>query len=367
MKITSADLYKIDLPLRFSFATSGGRLASKDFILLSLTNEDGETGYGECSAFASPFYTEEFRDSAFLLLKDFLLPAILNQEIATPDQLQDLFSGIRRNNMAKAAIDTAVWDLFAKKNHQSLATAIGGNKKQVLAGVSIGIQSSPDQLVAKVRRYVRAGYRRVKVKIKPNADYEYLKAVRDQFPDLMLMADANSAYRLSDLAKLKRLDELHLLMIEQPLEADDLLHHAALQRELTTPICLDESINSLADAKAFLQLGSGKILNIKVGRVGGLTVARQIQALAVKNKIDCWCGGMLGSGVARAADIAAATLPGYTLPNDISASSRYFGQDIITPEIDLHDGKIAVPTKSGIGFDLDWAVIHRHTVEQLSL
>lgn len=367
MKITSANLYMIDLPLRFPFSASAGRLTSKDFILLSLTNEDGETGYGECSAFTTPFYTEEFRGSALLLLKDCLLPAILNQEITTPDQLQDLFSGIKRNNMAKAAVDTALWDLFAKQKHQSLAAAIGGNKKQVLAGVSIGIQNSPDQLVSKVRRYVRAGYQRVKVKIKPNADYEYLKAVRDRFPGLMLMADANSAYRLSDLDKLKRLDELKLIMIEQPLEADDLLHHASLQRELTTPLCLDESINSLADAKALLQLGSGKIINIKVGRVSGLTVARQIQAFAAKNGIECWCGGMLGSGVARAADIAAAALPGYTLPNDISASSRYFFQDIITPEIVLHDGKINVPTKPGIGFGLNWDVIHRYTVKKVSL
>ncbi|MBB1078404.1 o-succinylbenzoate synthase [Limosilactobacillus sp. STM2_1] len=367
MKIVSIRLYKISLPLRFFFTTSTGQLTTKDFILLSLTDEDGHTGYGECSAFPTPFYTEEFRDSAFLLLKDQLLPALLNQSIKSPQQLQDLFRPIRRNNMAKAAVDTAIWDLFAKQNHQSLAKAIGGNKSLVTAGISIGIQPSPNKLVEKVRNYLQAGYQRIKVKIKPGADYQYLKAVRNEFPDIMLMADANSAYRLADTDKLKQLDELHLLMIEQPLEADDLLHHAQLQQQLATPLCLDESINSLADAQAMYQLGSGKIINIKVSKVGGLTTANKIQEFAQTHQLNCWCGGMLGSGVARAADIAVATLPGFTLPNDISASQRYFNHDIIKPEIDLTNGKIKVPTAPGIGYDLNWDIIRRYTTEKVTL
>lgn len=366
MRITTAHLYKINLPLQTPFITSFGQMITKDFTLLVLNDEDGYSGYGECSAFSFPFYTEEFRDSAYLLLKNTLIPMILNQELTSPAELKDLFTSIRRNNMAKAAIDTAMWDLYAKRNHQSLAKSIGGNKKEILAGISIGIQPSPELLVTKVRQAVKAGYQRVKVKIKPGADYQYLKSVRNKFPHLMLMADANSAYRLRDIDCLKRLDELNLLMIEQPLEADDLLHHAQLQQQLITPICLDESINSLADAQAMEQLGSGRIINIKISKVGGLTIAKKIQSFAQAHQIACWCGGMLGSGVARAVDIAAATLPGYTLPNDISASQRYFAHDIINPEIKLNDGKINVPTIPGIGYELNWSTIHRYSIEETS-
>lgn len=364
MKITAAHLYKINLPLQSPFRTSFGQMTTKAFTLLVLYDEDGNSGYGECSAFSQPFYTEEFRDSAYLLLKNTLIPMILNQELSSPAQLSSLFATIKRNNMAKAAIDTALWDLYAKRNHQSLARAIGGQKTEVAAGISIGIQPSPELLVANVRQAVKAGYQRVKVKIKPGADYQYLKAVRNEFPHLMLMADANSAYRLKDVDRLKRLDELNLLMIEQPLEAEDLLHHAQLQQQLVTPLCLDESINSLADAQAMEQLGSGRIINIKISKVGGLTAAKMIQAFAKAHQIGCWCGGMLGSGVARAADIAAATLPGYIFPNDISASQRYFAHDIITPEITLNNGKINVPTSSGIGYELAWNIIHHYSIEE---
>lgn len=367
MRVTSASLYKINLPLQSIFRTSFGQTKTKDFILVALQDEDGFTGYGECSAFSIPFYTEEFRDSAYLLLQDVLIPTLLNQEITTPAQLTTAFHTIKRNNMAKAAIDTAMWDLYAKRKHQSLAKVIGGNKKEVLAGISIGIQPSPAILVQKVQQAVKAGYQRVKVKIKPEADYQYLKAVRNAFPQLMLMADANSAYQLKDADRLKKLDELGLLMIEQPLESDDLLHHARLQQQLTTPICLDESINSLADAQAMYQLGSGRIINIKISKVGGLTIAKEIQAFAQSHHIDCWCGGMLGSGVARAADIAAASLPGYTLPNDISASQRYFAHDIIKPLISLNNGRLKVPVSPGLGFNLDWDTIHRYTIEENKL
>ncbi|WP_225361345.1 o-succinylbenzoate synthase [Limosilactobacillus reuteri] len=271
MKISTADMYKISLPHRSPFKTSFGQMTSKDFILLVLHDQDGNCGYGECSAFTTPFYTEEFRDSAYLLLKDMLLPALLNQELTAPDQLAGLFAKIRGNHMAKAAIDSAFWDLFTKRQHQSLAEAIGGIKKQVTAGVSIGIQPSPSALVATVSAYVEAGYQRVKVKIKPGADYAYPKAVCDQFLRLELMADANSAYTLSDVATLQRLDALKLLMIEQPLAADDLVQHAKLQQELKTPLCLDESITGLAAAQTMIQLGSGQVINIKVSRVGDQT------------------------------------------------------------------------------------------------
>lgn len=364
MKIVKASLFKINLPLLSPVVTSYGQLKTKDFILVELTNDSGLKGYGECSAFSIPFYTEEFRDGAYELLKNQLIPDILHQEINSPEEVQKIYSGIKRNNMAKSAVDNAVWDLFAQENKMNLAAFIGGKKKQVESGISIGIQPKPADLVNLVKKSLELGYRRIKVKIKPDKDYQYLEAVRKNFPDIMLMADANCAYTLKDIDFFKQLDKFNLLMIEQPLEAGDLLHHAKLQSEIETPICLDESINSLDDAKAMLQLGSGKIINIKVSKVGGITNAKSIQNFALKNKIACWCGGMYSSGVARAVDIAVATLPGYTLPNDISSSDHYFKNDIISPEVKLKKGKIDVSNKPGLGYDLNWKVINEFTVEK---
>ena len=319
MKITSATLRQVDIPLRHAFETSFTRMTAKKTMILELTDDAGTKGYGEVSAFDIPFYNEEFRAGAWELLINIMLPMILNVDMAHPDEMYSLVAGIRRNNMSKSAINCALWDIFAKEANISLATALGGNKKKVETGVSIGIQATPQALVQVVNGYIEQGYRRIKCKIKPGKDYDYLAAVRKAFPNVMLMGDANSAYRRADFASLKRLDDLNLIMIEQPLEPGDLLDHADLQQLITTPICLDESITSLDDTRKMIRLGSGKIINIKVARVGGLTVAKQIQALAAKNDIQCWCGGMLDSGVARAENVAIATLPGYTLPNDIAA------------------------------------------------
>ncbi|MBU7463843.1 o-succinylbenzoate synthase [Lactiplantibacillus pentosus] len=362
MKITKATIRWVDIPLRHPFTTSFTTMAAKQCLILSLTTDTGLTGYGECSAFAQPFYNEEFRDGAAALLQKQLLPRLMAQLIRHPDDIYPLFAGFRRNNMAKAAINCALWDIYAQERQQPLATALGGDKQQVETGVSIGIQASPQALVTAVAGYLADGYRRIKMKIKPGKDYAYLKAVRDQFPTAMLMADANSAYRIEDLPQLQRLDDLNLIMIEQPLEPGDLIHHAQLQAALKTPVCLDESITSVEDTQKMIQLGSGRIINIKVARVGGLTIAKQIQQIAQDAGIACWCGGMLDSGIARAANVAIATLSGYTLPNDIAASERYYDADIIKPTISLIGTNVPVSKQIGLGYAVDQANLQRFTV-----
>lgn len=363
MKIVSASIRKVDIPFRNPFETSFTSMDAKKTIILELHDQDGTVGYGESSAFEQPFYNEEFRDGSWDLITKQLLPRILNKELRHPDNMYALMTDIRRNNMSKSAINCALWDIYAKQHHQTLTEALGGTRTKVETGVSIGVQASPEKLVQAVEGYIDDGYRRIKMKIKPGKDYEYIAAVRSKYPDAMLMADANSAYRLTDVEMLKKLDQLNLIMIEQPLEPGDLVDHATLQSQLKTSICLDESITSLDDARKMVQLGSGRIINIKVARVGGLTVAKQIQAYGQKQGLECWCGGMLDSGVARAGNIAIATLPGYTLPNDIAASERYYDEDIIKPMISLDGTFVDVPKNYGIGYDVDRDNLDKFTVK----
>lgn len=367
MQIVQATLYRLSLPLKHPFTTSFGQMGAKQCLILELVDELGHHGFGEGAAFEVPFYTPEFLDGDWALLERQLLPRLLKTPLAHPDDGDALFSYVRHNEMARAAINCALWDLFAQRTGQSLARAIGGTKTQVEAGVSIGIQPSPAELVTKVGDYLAAGYRRIKVKIKLGQDYDYLRAVREAYPNAMLMADANSAYRLSDLPLLKRLDDLDLTMIEQPLGADDLVEHAALQAKLATALCLDESINSLADAATMAKLGSGRIINVKVARVGGLSAAKRIQDFARQHGLECWCGGMLATGIGRAFDLAVATLPGFTLPNDISAAARYFDQDITTPPVTLNGAMIDVPTQVGLGFEVDQAALAKFTTQTVQV
>lgn len=367
MLITNAVIRKVDIPLRTPFQTSFATMKAKKCIILQLIDQDGTSGFGESSTFDIPFYNEEFRDGSWNLIEQQLLPRIMNKRIDHPDDIYSLFADVRRNNMSKSAINCALWDIFAKQRHITLAAALGGNRHHVETGVSIGVQKSPQQLVEVVREYIQQGYRRIKMKIKPGKDYHYLSAVRQEFPNAMLMADANSAYRLTDADLLKRLDNLNLIMIEQPLEPGDLIDHATLQSQLKTSICLDESITSLDDTRKMIQLKSGRIINIKVARVGGLTIAKQIQNLAADHQIQCWCGGMLDSGVARAENIAIATLPGYTLPNDIAASTRYYDADIITPNINLDGTNVNVPNQSGMGVNIDWENLEKFTIAKQTI
>ncbi len=325
-------------------------MQDKHFLLLEVHDEAGNTGWGESVAFEAPWYTEETVETSLHMLRDFLIPLLLGKEISHPDQVGSLFTPIRGNNMAKASIECAVWDLYAKRKGIPLADALGGQYERIEVGISIGIQKNLDDLIESVQRFLEEGYKRIKVKIKPGADIDVLRGLRSAFPDVPLMADANSAYSLHDIELLKQLDEFGLLMIEQPLAHDDIVDHAVLQKQLKTPICLDESIHSLEDVRKAVELGSTKVINVKIGRVGGLSEAKRIHDYCMEKGIPVWCGGMLEAGIGRAHNIALTSLPNFILPGDTAGSSRYWEKDIIEPEVVVEDGYITVPTAPGIGF-----------------
>lgn len=311
MKIDKVVMRQIQMPLKKAFETSFDSMKFKNCLIVEIHDDDGNIGYGECSTFERPYYNEEFIGGAWSLLENFLIPQTLSATIEHPDETTELFSGYRRNEMAKSSINCALWDLYAKENKVPLAKALGGTRDKVETGVSIGIQKDIQSLLDSVKGYIEDGYRRVKIKIKPGKDVEYMTAVREKFGNIMLMVDANSAYSLDDVDTFKKLDKLGLIMIEQPLANDDIVDHAELQSQIKTKICLDESIVTLEDARKAIKLKSCGIINIKVARVGGLTEAKKIQKLGYDNGIDVWCGGMLDSGIARAHNIAIATLQGY--------------------------------------------------------
>ncbi|WP_217589507.1 o-succinylbenzoate synthase [Lentibacillus saliphilus] len=361
--IAHIQLRRMSMRLKHPFATSFGTIQDKDFFIIEAIDSAGRTGYGESVAFSSPWYTEETVETNLHMMQDFLIPLLKTNTLEHPDDISRLFAPIRRNNMAKAALEGAVWDLYAKQKGISLAAALGGTRSHVAVGVSIGIQPSTNALLAKIDQYVQAGYKRIKLKIKPGQDIEILTTVRNAFPNIMLMADANSAYTLEDTHHLQQLDELDLLMIEQPLAHDDIIDHATLQTAITTPICLDESIQSLTDVEKAHQLGSCRIINVKSGRVGGLSESKRIHDYCQKHHIPVWCGGMLESGIGRAHNIALASLPQFTLPGDISGSARYWEKDIINPEIVVQDGYVTVPDGPGIGVSIDETALNTYTTE----
>ncbi|UAC49595.1 o-succinylbenzoate synthase [Bacillus aquiflavi] len=362
MKLTEITLRQMKMKMKFPFETSFTTMQDKDFILVEVVDEDGKRGWGESVAFTAPLYNEETMKTNWHMLEDFLIPLILDKNIHHPDEVNQLFSPIRKNNMAKAAIEGAVWDLYAKKQQMTLSKALGGEKKKIEVGISIGIKNTIDELLQVIDQYVMDGYKRIKVKIKPGWDVDVIRAIRKKFPSILLMADANSAYQLEDIELLKQLDEFDLMMIEQPLASDDIVDHAVVQKQLKTPICLDDSIHSLEDARKAISLGSCKIINIKIGRVGGLTEAKKIHDLCLTKGIPVWCGGMLEAGVGRAHNIALTTLSNFTMPGDTAASNRYWEQDIIEPEVTVHDGMITVPDKPGIGYDINMKAVDMFTV-----
>lgn len=362
MQIKEIVLRHLKMNMKFDFTTSFGTIRDKEFILVEAKDENGMSGWGESVAFIAPWYNEETLKTNWHMLEDFLIPSILHKDIEHPDIVNEKFLGIRKNNMAKAAIEGAVWDLYAKRLGQPLATVLGGQKKEIEVGISIGIQKNTADLIALIEKAINEGYKRIKIKIKPGKDIDIVKEVRNHFPTLPLMADANSAYRLDDMERLKALDEFNLMMIEQPLASDDIIDHAILQKQIKTPICLDESILSYEDARKAIQLGSCKIINIKIGRVGGLTEAKHIHDLCLEKGIDVWCGGMLEAGVGRAHNVALTTLSNFSLPGDTAASSRYWEKDIITPEVTVHNGMITVPDRPGIGYDIDLKAVNEFTV-----
>jgi len=363
--IESIELREIRLPLINFFETSFGRTTERRIPLVKVIDSDGVDGWGECTAGEGPFYSEEWTESAWSTLKDFLAPMIVGKSFESPEQIWDFLKPVRGNRMAKAALETACWDLDAKRANRPLWKHIGGVKSEISCGVSIGIQDTPEVLMEKIEKELAAGYQRIKMKIKPGWDLKIVEHVRKSFPDMLLMADANSAYTLSDAPLFRELDRFKLMMIEQPLAYDDIFDHAVLQQQIETPICLDESIRSSADARNAIKLDACRIINLKLGRVGGHAQAKTVEHVCREKQIPVWCGGMLESGVGRAHNIAMATLPGFTLPGDISASARYWQQDIISPPVTVNArGTIVVSDKPGIGYEVDAARIDRLSVRR---
>ena len=363
MKIERAVLREFPMRMKEFFEISSGGMQDRRMVLLTLYSE-GLEGWSECVASQDPSYAYETTDTAWHILTDFILPGIVGREVDGPEDILAPVSWIRGHGMAKACVEMAGWDLAARADGVSLSKKLGGVRDVVPVGVSVGLKPTDAELHEQVQGYIDQGYARVKIKIKPGRDIEMLAGLRERFPDTLFMADANSAYTLADAPRLAELDALDLKMIEQPLGYDDLLDHSRLQEQIATPVCLDESIKSEGDLALALKLGSGRIVNIKPGRVGGLGVSSRIHDTMVAAGLPVWCGGMLESGVGRAHNLALASLPGFTLPGDISASQRYWDQDIVTPEFVVSDGVMQVPTGVGLGIELDLDRIQGLTVRE---
>lgn len=367
MKIDRVCLYHIRMPLRTAFETSFGRIDTRDCILIEAFC-DGLVGYGECVADRDPGYSYETTQTAWHVLRDFLIPAILHQDIDSPADLQSRMNFVRGHLMAKAGLELSLWDLLGKSRTQSIRQMIGGTRERVDVGVSVGIQASPGELVKVVEGYLDDGYRRIKIKIKPGRDLMETQAVRRAYPNLKLQVDANSAYSLETATALITLDDLNLLLIEQPLDEDDLWDHSKLQAQLKTPICLDESILSARHAQQALEMKACRVINIKAGRVGGLRNGIAIHNLCYDQNIPVWCGGMLETGVGRAANLALASLPGFVLPGDISATDRYYLEDITNERFYLNsDSTIDVPDQPGLGITINQKILNKVTLSLLSL
>jgi len=367
MIISRVSLYHLRMPLVSPFETSFGRSEARDCVLVE-ANAAGLIGFGECPADRDPGYSYETCDTAWHILQDFLIPAVLNQSLESASDVQERMSMVRGHPMAKAGLEMAFWDLLGKSQGRSLGDMLGSLRQRVEVGVSVGIQPSPQALVEVVEGYVSQGYRRIKIKIKPGRDVQEAAAVRSRFAEMRLQVDANSAYSLESASALKALDDLSLLLIEQPLAEDDLWDHSRLQAQFATPICLDESILSERHARQALEMGACRVINIKMGRVGGLSQAIAIHNLCYARNVPVWCGGMLETGVGRAANLALAGLPGFTLPGDISATERYYKEDITQEQFTLNpDSTITVPGGPGLGVTVDREKLARYTLKNLTV
>jgi|SRR5690242_282019 len=350
MRLQKVTLREIRMKLVTPFETSMERTETRRIVLVE-ADVDGISGWGECVAGETPAYSPETTETAWHILRDFLWPLLRGRQFAEASEVWPMLSWVRGHNMAKGALEAAVWDADAKHKGEPLWKRIGGARQEIASGVSIGIKGSLEGLLRAVKVELQAGYQRIKIKIKPGKDLDQVRCLRREFPEIKLMVDANSAYRLEDLPLLKRLEEFYLMMIEQPLGWDDLYGHVEVQKQLDTPICLDECIHTEEQARAAIELGACRIINMKLGRVGGFTVARRIHDLCRQNGIPVWCGGMLESGIGRAHNIALSTLPNFILPGDVTASKRYWVEDIIDPEVEVsRQGTIQVPSGPGIGF-----------------
>jgi O-succinylbenzoate synthase len=367
MRIRKATLREIRMPLVAPFETSMGRTEVRRILLVEV-EADGVTGWGECTAGEDPFYSYETVETAWHILRDFVWPVVRGREYASAAEVWDSLEHIRGHNIAKAGLETAVWDAEARGKGMPLWKLLGGVREEIPCGVSIGIKKSLDELLLAVNTELLAGYQRIKIKVKPGWDEKPVEMLRQHHPLIKLMVDANSAYRREDFTLLKRLERFFLMMIEQPLGYDDLFAHVELQKQMDTPICLDECIHSYAHALAAIEMGACRIINMKLGRVGGHTAARRIHDLCRERRVPNWCGGMLESGIGRAHNIALSTLKNFTLPGDVSASARYWAEDIIEPAVTVTaQGTIKVPAGPGIGFEPKRDLIEKLTVRRETL
>ncbi|HOL70535.1 MAG TPA: o-succinylbenzoate synthase [Bryobacteraceae bacterium] len=364
IRIERIILRQIRMPLVHFFETSFGRTTERQIVLVEVAAE-GVSGWGEVTAGENPFYNEEWTDSAWLILRNYAAPRVLGRELENACAVAPLLSHIRGHRMACGGLEAAVWDLEARLLGLPLWRHIGGVRREIPCGVSIGIQESVPALLERIERELAAGYQRIKIKIKPGWDVDVVREVRRAFPQIRLMVDANSAYRLSDADRLRALDDFYLMMIEQPLSHDDIIDHAELQSKLLTPICLDECIRSARHAEQAIRLRAGKIINVKLGRVGGFAEARLVHNAAQAAGVPVWCGGMLESGIGRAHNVALSTLPNFILPGDVSASKRYWARDIIEPPIEVTPrGTIIVPDGPGFGYAIDMDYLRSITVRE---
>ena len=362
MKVDRVEIRHVRIPYVTPFESSAGREAAKDCILLRAW-ADGLAGWGESPVSSAPFYVEETVDTAWPILLEFLVPRVLGRAFSEPAELAGWLRPIRRNYMAKAGLEAAVWDLVAQARGVSLARALGGTRTHIGVGMSVGLEPAIGAILDRIETWLAGGYRRIKVKIKPGLDAALIAAVRSRFGPIALAADANGAYTSADAPALAALDAYDLVMLEQPLDHDDLVDHAALARVLRTPICLDESIGSAAGARKALDLGACRIVNLKAARMGGLCEALRCHAVCLERGVPVWCGGLLETGVGRAANVALASLPGFTLPADLGASRRYFREDVIEPEVTVNrDGTVDVPSAPGLGFRVVERIVEKYTV-----
>jgi O-succinylbenzoate synthase len=367
MKIEAIHMREVNMPLAHPFETSFGVTTGRRILLVALECE-GLTAWGECVAGEHPYFSDEMVDTAWHITETELVPRLLKADVSHGSELPELFAQVRGHRMAKAALENAVWELDAMRQGVPLSKLLGGTRAVIPTGVSIGIQPTPEKLMEKIATEVAAGYQRIKLKCKHGWDDAIFAMVRERWPEILLSCDANSAYKLDDADHIAKWDRFNLLMIEQPLWYDDFYFHAELQKKIKTKICLDECIRNRRDARAALEHGSGGIINIKVGRVGGFSEAIAVHDVAQEFGVPVWCGGMLETGIGRSHNIALSTLPGFTLPGDVSASQRYWAQDIIEPEVTVSaEGTITVPTTPGRGFAvvperIDAITVRKHTV-----
>jgi len=362
MNIEAIVLREIRMRLKAPFETSFGVTQDRRILLVEVV-VDGVSGWGEVTTTESPSYNSETTDTAWHIISDFIAPHLIGKNLNTASDVATRLSSIRGHQMAKAGVENALWDAESQLKGMPLSKLLGGTLQEIACGVSLGIRENPQSLVRRVEEELRSGYQRIKLKIKPGKDLDYVAAVRKQFPDILLSVDANSAYDLRDANHLKELDQFNLLMMEQPLQWDDIHSHAKLQSQIRTSICLDECINNAAHAGAAIEMGACRIINIKLGRVGGHSSAHQVHDVCQRHSTPVWCGGMLEAGIGRAHNIAMSTLPNFTLPGDVSASQRYWSEDIIEPEVEVSSrGTILVPTSPGLGY-----AVKRQLVDQLTV